>query len=357
MSFSPKDPFQAVVGMGRGTSRPLYTEEEIEEILGRFEYFRSRIELLLAQAERVGGEDAGADSECLDSIPVLTEEALQALDQAALDFAAEIDDWDEDWDGPMIKPPDRYLVRAICQLGDERLGSSPETPHRAFASAVLSFATEATMAPQEMFLPLRKAWDDIYRALRQDQSTADRFLPEEDSFIASSWGSSRVEELAKILDMNIGALIRRARQIGARKPVRMWSVERASGLLAVSAGKLRKTAGIRETLVAAVAIDPAELRLISTENLYSYVTAHADELLARGADSDFIAELQETAGSAEKEACLWLSEEHMCQNPAASGFGLFCPHFVTEDGSEWAAGEDPKCSVRNLPLGDLEMSS
>jgi hypothetical protein len=212
----------------------------------------------------------------------------------------------------------------------------------------------------------RASADDLASAVaNHDDHLRHRQIPEEteftrdgDRYLRSEFGRRPPELIAKHLHLTETAVIYRARHIGLRKPVKYWPGRKVKFWL----GNLSE-AGLRKLAKEGVDIIPqadrsghVQLEVVSTMSLarWMQVEGNLERLRARDADEFFILEILESVddivnGNVEFELCKFLSHGHICQNPFTEvSYGLFCTNTDRQ-----RAGQDPRCSVRNLSIDDL----
>jgi hypothetical protein len=173
-------------------------------------------------------------------------------------------------------------------------------------------------------------------------------------FIAVGLGISETAVLysARKLKRNING-----EPLPLRRLTKNWEARKVAAWLAMSVDDLRalKSEGV-EIVPTFNRKGQQTHELVTTTSLLRYLTTpgNREVLLERGADKFFILELEETLqalldGSESFELCAHLSAGHVCMNGyAQNSHGLFC-----SNNERYLAGDDPRCSVRNLTIYDL----
>jgi hypothetical protein len=195
------------------------------------------------------------------------------------------------------------------------------------------------------------------RLLEREDPENTRFTPDADSYLKAEFGRRTVEAIAFHLHHSETAVLYRARQLGLRKPVKHWRIDKVAPWFGMETEELRELGeegldihplGDRKGRVI--------LEVVSTTSLARWLERKANlkRIRAQGADEFFIREIAESVadlvgGKTEFELCKFLSHGHVCMNPFTdSSFGLFCTNSDRQ-----RAGEDPRCSVRTLAVEDL----
>lgn len=176
-------------------------------------------------------------------------------------------------------------------------------------------------------------------------------------YLRQEFGRKTIEEIAFHLSHSETAVLFKARELGLRKPVKLWNLEKAAAWLGFSTNELRarEEEGL-DIYPLGNRQNQLELEVVTTTSLARWMRIKkvAKELKARDADLFFIKEIEESVeeiaeGEAKFEKCRYLSHGHVCQNPfTEASFGLFCTNTDRQE-----AGMDPRCTVRTLPLEDL----
>lgn len=218
--------------------------------------------------------------------------------------------------------------------------------------------------------PVPHADEASLLALRLRPSQTE-FTPQDDRAIRRDWGHLPAAVIAERRGLSLSAVIYRARQVGARRATRNWPCHQVEAWLGLSASMWPRLAedGV-EWWALRDRRGRATERLVSTSSLARWLVQgnRWQRLVATaGADEFFCREILESAAElqaaglqgAEQEPvmrweyCRFLGPDHVCRNPFATCHTLFC-----SDSERYAAGDDPKCESRRLPLthaddGDL----
>lgn len=202
------------------------------------------------------------------------------------------------------------------------------------------------------------ATDDLDR-LRLRETPADTtFTAEDDRYLKRSFGRQTIEQISFHRGHTETAMLYRARHLGLRRPVRYWDTTKVEAWLNIEPAEWEdiEKEGVdrfplrnrRQEVVMILVSTTSLFRWLVQGNRWQRLVAHA------GADEFFVREIIETvpeiqAGETEWESCRFLSAGHVCMCPyALNSFGLFC-----SNNERHAAGEDPKCTVRGLRIGDV----
>jgi hypothetical protein len=183
------------------------------------------------------------------------------------------------------------------------------------------------------------------------------FTAEDDRHLRENFGRRRPEAIAFDLGQPETATLYRARKLGLRRPVKHWPAHKAAAWLGLTLEELlaERERGVDVYSLGGDRSASAALHVVSTTSLWRWLgRPEKQRLLAeREVDRFFLLELEESkeailADPDAWESCQHLSHGHVCQNPRADGFDLFCP-----DNGRYRAGEDPKCTVRGLDVSAL----
>jgi hypothetical protein len=193
---------------------------------------------------------------------------------------------------------------------------------------------------------------------RQDP-TQTTFNGKDDRYIKSEHGRRTPDAIAFHLGHTETAALYRARQLGLRRPAKNWPALKVARWLDLSDAELRS---LRSEGIDIYRLHDRrgrlQLELVSTTSLWRWLeNGGRKKLKDRNPDAFFLLELAETkelilADPTAWESCEYLSYGHICSNPYADSYGLYCPN-----NERYRAGEDPKCGARMLDLTDLRPDS
>ena len=188
------------------------------------------------------------------------------------------------------------------------------------------------------------------------------FSPADDRAISRDWGSCTAAQIAHQRGLSLSAVLYRARHLGLRRASRNWPRSHVEAWLGLSSHDWPRLA---EEGLEWWALEDRRGRvgenLVSTTSLARWLVQgnRWQRLVCAGADEFFCREILESfselqlAGALPAEAepplrweyCKFLGPDHCCRNPFAACHGLFC-----SNSERYAAGDDPKCESRRIPL-------
>lgn len=195
------------------------------------------------------------------------------------------------------------------------------------------------------------------RLLIREDPTSTSLGPQGERYLRDEFGRRTIEEIAYHLHHSETAILYTARKLGLRKPVKYWNTVKVALWFGISVAELRE-----KLIPEGVDVFPlgdkkgrVVLELASTTSLARWLQqpGSLEWLREHNADEFFIAEIEESVDDlvehrTQWELCKYLSHGHVCQNPFAGSFGLFCTN-----NDRYQAGDDPRCSARTLALEDL----
>lgn len=202
-------------------------------------------------------------------------------------------------------------------------------------------------------------------SLRQRPATVS-FDVQDDRAIAREWGHTEVGLIAQRRGLSLSAVLYRARHLGLRQASRNWPGHQVEAWLQIAPSDWPQ--------LAEAGLEWWELsdrrgrvleRLVSTTSLGRWLVQgnRWQQLVTAGADEFFCREILETCADLQRTAaiplppdpeeapplrweyCKFLGPDHACRNPFAACYALFC-----SNSERYAAGDDPKCESRRLPL-------
>lgn len=228
--------------------------------------------------------------------------------------------------------------------------------------------------------PIPQADERALLALRQRPALT-AFTTQDDRAIRREWGHLPVEVIAERRGLSLSAVLYRARRIGLRCASRNWPCHQVEAWLGFlpSAWPALAEEGLDWWPLTDRRGRVLE-RVVSTTSLARWLVQgnRWQRLVAReGADEFFCREILESAaelqhagrpateraaehadrreaeaqtaaagpGPLRWEYCKFLGPDHVCRNPFAACHLLFC-----SNSERYAAGDDPKCESRRLPL-------
>jgi len=194
------------------------------------------------------------------------------------------------------------------------------------------------------------------RLRERENPDAVKFTRQADRYLKSEFGRRAIEDIAYHLHHSETAILYRARHLNLRKSVKYWRTDKVARWFGMSEEDFKNLAS--EGLDIHPLADMrgrVKIEVVSTSSLARWLALKKNLKLLReqGADEFFIREIQESvadliAHKSEFESCKFLSHGHVCQNPFADSWGLFCTN-----NEKYNAGEDPHCAVRTLHIEDL----
>lgn len=192
---------------------------------------------------------------------------------------------------------------------------------------------------------------------REDPATTE-FTAKDDRYLKAEFGRRTPEAISYHVQHTETAMLYRARKLGLRKPAKHWNAVKVARWFGFSLADLY---ALRDE---GVDIYPCydkrqpprlQIEVVSTTSLWRWLEKreNRERLLQQEADRFFLLELRETKDEivgkpAGWESCQHLSYGHICQNPRAETYGLYCTN-----NDKYAAGEDPKCFVRMMDISEL----
>jgi hypothetical protein len=191
--------------------------------------------------------------------------------------------------------------------------------------------------------------------LREDPATT-VFSPETDRYLKAEFGRKAIGVIAYHLHHSETAVMYRARKLGKRKPVRIWDARKVALWLGLSLAELHALSdeGVDIHVFCNRAGRIAN-EVVTTSSLKRWIDVPENlaRVKARGADGFFLLELQEiydgiTDNRPNWERCKFLNHGHVCMNPYADTYGMFCTN-----GEGRVAGDDPQCEAKRYELDDL----
>lgn len=199
---------------------------------------------------------------------------------------------------------------------------------------------------------------DSERLAVRESFTGTVFSAEDDEFLERNFGRQTIEQIAFHRSHTVSAMLYRARRLELRRPAKYWDAAQVGAWLNIDEdqwdaladeGLVRhqltdRRGNVKLSVVASIAL----ARWLVRGNRWQRLVADhgADEFFCRDI-LESVADLQQR--TTDWEACAHLSAGHVCNNTySATSFGLFCT-----DTERFAAGCDPKCSVRQLRPEDL----
>jgi hypothetical protein len=192
---------------------------------------------------------------------------------------------------------------------------------------------------------------------REDPETT-VFSPSQLAYLKREFGRRTLESISFHLEHTETAVLYQARKLGLRKPAQHWNILKVARWLGFEIDEFRRlrAQGIDIYPLYDKSTPPRlELELVSTTSLWRWLRRPQTRRLLAGRNPDrfFLLELEETmrelvAAENEFERCAYLSHGHVCLNPRAGSYGMYCTNTDRQ-----RAGEDPKCTVRTLEITDL----
>lgn len=183
-----------------------------------------------------------------------------------------------------------------------------------------------------------------------------KFTRQADRYLRSEFGRRTLEDISYHLHHSETAVLYRARHLKLRKSVKYWRVDKVARWFGMEEQdfKALEEEGLDIHPLADMR-GKVQLEVVSTSSLARWMALkkNIERLRRQGADEFFIREIEETiedllSRKTEFESCKFLSHGHVCQNPYADSYGLFCTN-----NEKYRAGEDPHCAVRTLQIEDL----
>jgi len=172
--------------------------------------------------------------------------------------------------------------------------------------------------------------------IRDDPRNPDLFDGEDDAYLRDTFGQQQIAEISWVLGKSESAVMLRARQLGLRRPVHYWPLDRVLAWLGCSERELVQLLRLigrdnsihrccdRQGRVRIALIESSALaRAISKNGVWRILVEK------RNADLCFVyeilgAESEVAQGRCRREDNHWVSHGHTCLNPFSGiSFGLF----------------------------------
>lgn len=240
---------------------------------------------------------------------------------------------------------------------------------RGHASTMARAECHTLRSPTQMPPRLTPAIDELALLTLRQRPALTPFSSQDDRMLTRDWGHLPVEVIAHRRGLSLSAVLYRARRIGLRCASRNWPCHQVEAWLCIMPSAWAKLS--EEGLDWWPLTDRRGRvleRMVSTTSLARWLVQgnRWQRLVAReGADEFFCREILESAAELQHasrpaseridepfgepplrwEYCKFLGPDHVCRNPFATCHTLFC-----SNSERYAAGDDPKCESRRLPL-------